>query len=75
MKFVTKGIIVNRWSETQINISRRITEKGKELMTVTTRDEQYQNIKKYNMRFNYKKQYCWFEKDCGVKQRQKSVDY
>jgi len=54
MKFVTKGIIVNRWSETQINISRRITEKGKKLITVTTRAEQYQNIK-YNMRFDYKK--------------------
>ena len=42
---------------------------------VITRAEQYQNIKKYNMRFDYKKQYCWFEKDCGVKQGQKSVDY
>ena len=47
-------MIVTRWSETQIEVSRRIAEKGKELTTATTRVEQYWDIEDHNSKFDYR---------------------
>ena len=59
-------MIVTGWSGTQIEVSRRIAEKGKELTIATTRVEQYWNIEDHNSNFDHREWWHWSEEDYGV---------
>jgi len=48
-------MIMTKWLKTYVKVSRRIAEKGKELIIVVTRGGQYQNFEDCSLKFDYGK--------------------